>query len=459
MYLTNEVVITKRSILNKLEKFAKRLQHFKNIIYIILCECLNQNISITPLTNKYFLENFVKGKVCLCKQNGKICELQKELQKLWQEELGTDLIQSICSDVSSEIKAILTQWKQGKKASLPKPRKLERLYKFTFKTNKGMIVDKRTLKRKPSNHIVIRLGKKFEHLKIKIPKTGEYQKCLVITWFKDAFVCVKLLYKYPEVSLTLDKSKFISIDLGVNNFASIISNNNNIPSFLVNGKPLKSFNQWYNKTLAKLQSKNKLREIRLLNKYRKDRIKHFFNSTANFIIGLCLKHNVGTLVVSDSLCEEFSKQSNKGKKFNQMFRFIPFGSFIKTLQYKAKLAGIDVKIVKEAYSSKTSSISGDIDKKEFNGKRIKRGLFLDTKLNKVFNADLNGALNIAKIALGKGVLSTFLSLKELFKKLCNPVKVNIFDRYSLNLLLEIGDSKSCSIVEQRRHLLSNSKCL
>jgi len=37
----------------------------------------------------------------------------------------------------------------------------------------------------------------------------------------------------------------------------------------------------------------------------------------------------------------------------------------------------------------------------FNGRRVERGLFLDTLLNKVFNADINGTANHIKIATAK----------------------------------------------------------
>ncbi len=46
------------------------------------------------------------------------------------------------------------------------------------------------------------------------------------------------------------------------------------------------------------------------------------------------------------------------------------------LKYKCDIASIDLKIAEEeSYTSKTSSITGDLEKKEFNGKRLKRGLF------------------------------------------------------------------------------------
>jgi hypothetical protein len=67
----------------------------------------------------------------------------------------------------------------------------------------------------------------------------------------------------------------------------------------------------------------------------------------------------------------------------------------------------------------------DFKKLRFNGQRLKRGLFLalipplvvgasvrDRMLGKVFNADLNGALNLAIKKLGKKVREEFLKLKK-----------------------------------------------
>ena len=53
---------------------------------------------------------------------------------------------------------------------------------------------------------------------------------------------------------------------------------------------------------------------------------------------------------------------------------------------------------------------------EFKGTRAKRGLFRDTVLNKIWNADLNGAVNHIKVALN----SCFKWLKDALFKLCNP---------------------------------------
>ncbi len=64
--------------------------------------------------------------------------------------------------------------------------------------------------------------------------------------------------------------------------------------------------------------------------------------------------------------------------------------------------------VDERYTSKASCISDDIRGIQkgycltnvFNGKRVKRGLFWDALINKMFNADLNDAVNHIKVGVG-----------------------------------------------------------
>ena len=73
------------------------------------------------------------------------------------------------------------------------------------------------------------------------------------------------------------------------------------------------------------------------------------------------------------------------------------------LRYKLEDNGIEYKEQEESYTSKASYLDNDdipIYKEEteeikFNGRRIKRGLYM-TKKGNLINADLNGALNILK---------------------------------------------------------------
>jgi len=455
--LTLNIQISKKSAVNKLQKASKTFQHFKNLIYITALEYFKHTKSIKPFLSVRFLEKYVKGKEKLTFENEKIREIQNQLINLWQTQIGSDTAKMLVNLLVREFKSIVEKWKKGEKANLPLPRKLSKLHYYTIETNPNMIVDKRKLKEKrKSNHIVVRIGKAFGALKIKVPE-GISTNHLKLIWREEGYVDVLLTYEQPLENQQLDKDKFISIDIGVNNFISAISNKEDVRSFIVNGKPLKAFNQWINKISAKLQREGKEKEHKLLWRYRNKRINQFFASISNLLVSLSLRENIGTIIISKGLMEEYQKESDKGKKFNQTFRAIPFGKFIQMLKYKCNIAGIDLIITEdESYTSKTSSISGSLEKKEFNGKRVKRGLFKDHKTNKVFNADLNGALNIAIKELGKKVREQFLKLPNWLDKLSRPIKLDLFGKYSANVLKDIADSIPLS--SDRRRTFSETFC-
>ena len=110
--------------------------------------------------------------------------------------------------------------------------------------------------------------------------------------------------------------------------------------------------------------------------------------------------NINTLIIGKN--DEWKKEIKIGKRNNQNFVQIPHTTFVQILQYKSKLEGINVILQEESYTSKCSFLDGeDVCKHiEYKGKRVKRGLFR-TKVNRLINADLNGALNILKKAVGE----------------------------------------------------------
>ena len=72
------------------------------------------------------------------------------------------------------------------------------------------------------------------------------------------------------------------------------------------------------------------------------------------------------------------------------------------LKYKAEMVGVNVIIQQESHTSKCSFLDNEPVKhqKKYLGRRIKRGLFKSSK-GMLINADLNGALNILKKAIGE----------------------------------------------------------
>ncbi len=336
-----------------------------------------------------------------------------------------------------------------------------------------MVVDKRELKgKRKSNHVVIRIGKAFGAVKFKIP-AGINLRHIKINWSASGETTYLVSYEVPESGIKLNRNYFLSIDLGVKNLISAVSNKEDLPSFIINGNPLKAFNQWVNKLSAKLQSEGRGKEHKKLWKYRNKRVNQLFGAVSNFIVSLCLKEGIGRVIVSDSLNREYQRESTKGKRFNQTFRFIPLGKLIEKLEYKCQLAGIEFLKEPETYTSQISSITGnieeisgkskeelteeDIKKLQLTGKRVKRGLFKDLKLNKVFNADLNGALNIAIKKLGKRVREEFLRFSNWIDKLSRAIKITLFphNKYSVSpLFRRITDSNSYLTRGSEGHLLT-----
>jgi len=54
-----------------------------------------------------------------------------------------------------------------------------------------------------------------------------------------------------------------------------------------------------------------------------------------------------------------------------------------------------------------------------------KSLFKDVKISKVLHSDVNGAFNILKVGLKKKKIFYNLN-SNVMKKLCNPIKNNIF---------------------------------
>jgi putative transposase len=151
-------------------------------------------------------------------------------------------------------------------------------------------------------------------------------------------------YKKQEQQADVDPTLYAGIDVGVNNLAAITSNKPEFIPVLVNGRPMKSWNQFYNKRKAALQKKlGKTGTTRRMERLTKSR---------NRRIDLLVKERISTLVIGKN--PEWKQEVEMGKRNNQTFVQIPHARFIDMLSYKAHLVGIRVLIVEESYTSKCS---------------------------------------------------------------------------------------------------------
>jgi len=105
------------------------------------------------------------------------------------------------------------------------------------------------------------------------------------------------------------------------------------------------------------------------------------------IVSLALAAN--SYIVLGDLTGIRRRTKGKGKRLNRIISSMPYYRLTKMIEYKTTLVGIPVITTSEAYTSKTCHICG------CEGKRKTQGLFICPHCGE-YNADLNGAINIAK---------------------------------------------------------------
>ena len=250
---------------------------------------------------------------------------------------------------------------------------------------------------------VVKTKVKLEALKeVRVlPRTNHY--ILEVTYVKE------------EKPLLSDNGRYAAIDLGLNNLATVCSNIEK--PFIINGRPLKSINQRWNKHKANLQShlaNKSSKQLTLVTNKRNNRVKDYLHKSSRKIVNFLVSNRISTLVIGYN--EEWKQNISIGRVNNQSFVTIPFLTFVKQLEYKCKLEGINVVLTEESYTSKCSFLDNEpLEKKDsYLGKRISRGLF-KTSTNKLINADLNGSFNILKKVFG--------DFKYSIGACCTPVRV------------------------------------
>ena len=222
------------------------------------------------------------------------------------------------------------------------------------------------------------------------------------------FFEIQYIYEAECVQRNLNKNNALALDLGINNFVTAVSSNGK--SFIVDGRRLKSINQWFNKENARLQSIKDKQHLRkkitnrqkTIARNRNNKVNDYLNKAARKVVDYCITNDIGTLVVGYN--ETFQRGSNIGKQNNQNFVNIPYGLLRSKLEYLCELNDIIFVKQEESYTSKASFWDKDDlpvynadnpTEYPFSGKRVHRGLYKAAN-GKVFNADINGALNIMR---------------------------------------------------------------
>ena len=266
------------------------------------------------------------------------------------------------------------------------------------------------------------LCKRSYNLKIQSSKPNVKQVKFVYDEENNLIKCFKN-YEVEQPKLKKDNSRYFSIDPGLNNIVSIY-NNIGIRPLLYNGRPIKSINQYYNKTAAKLKSElpsniKTSKRLKLLSFKRSNKIDYEIHKISTHIINEAVKNNISKIFIGKNI--GWKKETKMGRKNNQNFVNIPYAKLFHQLSYKGLLKGIEVIFTEESYTSKASFFDkdylpkyGESDNHKFSGIRIKRGLYRDSKGN-IWNADLNGAANIMRKCSDKAY-KNIRKTKELMKR-------------------------------------------
>jgi len=177
------------------------------------------------------------------------------------------------------------------------------------------------------------------------------------------------------------------IDIGVNNLFAVYVENGE--SLLVNGRPLKSISHYWRERIAEYQSTiNKYgvkssHRLRLMYRKWRMQVKTFIDTWVRMLIERL--HGIGVSTIYVGYPKNIAQENGN---FNTV-QVWSYGYLLRRLSDVSEEYGISIIFVDEMHTSSSCPVHG-----YGCGKRISRGLFKCTRLNKVFNADIVGAYNI-----------------------------------------------------------------
>jgi len=503
----------------KLEKELKQTlftyKHFENILLILI----NQNYNLYKdgkdtndfnlLTSPQLMRNALNGYNSKNSQQLEYLKNKYKDNQLWQalketaKKLKPHNLTEVIKRVRSNFKTYFTNLEAYKQnPSLftgipkpPKPKKLSKITDYSVELDKYCSLSFARLEKENLVGVNLSNGMIYIHVdKKQVEKLTEISKLYsarLVYDNGDLYLQISYLKELKKTKENQAK-KYASIDIGINNLMAVFVDDETTPSLIVDGKPFKHYNTKFNRLVSKLKE-SKSKEVlewavsktgakyptkytekgkkigKFISFLHAKRNRYFhdqFHKMAKRVVEYLYLHGVTELFISKNLAElKNNGQCGLNKAIKQNFIQIPFIKLIKYIEYKAQEYGIIIRYINERYTSKASCISDDIKSIQespdltnaFKGKRVKRGLFLDTVINKVFNADINGAVNHIKVAVRK----SFEWLKNKLFKLCNPIKIKSDYEFCrlLKNLQNSGSGKSVSLfgteASQSNRLIEN----
>ena len=328
---------------------------------------------------------------------------------------------SVCRSMKSFFSSI-REWKKNPSAFTGKPElpgyRHKRGHSAACITNQDAVIKYiggRMFIKLPLTNIRVDIGPSSDIGKLKevqiVPGNGEY----TLTVITEKDFDVSLISDTPE--------RISSIDAGVDNLMAV-ANNCSLPCILYKGGIVKSINQWYNKSLSSVMSKQTMSsgkrfrpsdESNALTIRRNNQMNDLLHKVSKHFIAWCVENRIDTVVFG---ANRYWKQNiSIGHTNNQNFVQIPFFKLKNILKYLCERHGIRFIEQEESYTSRASFPDRDFipvygkepEEYSFSGRRRPvrykgvykpdgfRGLYT-TKNGTVINSDLNGSANILRKA-------------------------------------------------------------
>src|SRR6266581_9189955 len=121
---------------------------------------------------------------------------------------------------------------------------------------------------------------------------------------RGGYYVVEVIYSKEPVQANVDPSFCVGIDLGVTNLAAIASNHEGFIPRLVNGRPVKAWNQWYNKRMKELKKRLPKEDRECITKQmeqitntRNRRIDHYLHTASKRMVDFLVENGVGTVII------------------------------------------------------------------------------------------------------------------------------------------------------------------
>ena len=187
--------------------------------------------------------------------------------------------------------------------------------------------------------------------------------------------------------IMLDPKNVLAVDLGEKHIATTVLLRDGSfvnPSFY--GESVRGLRRHYAWLRKRLGEKKALDTIRKIRDSERRKVNDILHKISRQIVDEAVAEHA-CIVLGDL---KGIRQRSRGRRMNRIVANMPYFRLSNYVCYKAAWAGVPVYKIKEAWTSKTCHRCGQI------GERLSQGLFRCPSCNLVYNADLNGATNIAK---------------------------------------------------------------